>query len=108
MALYGYDVPYSKKAVDVERRAKIFDIISPYCLSQSDLKELSQYPENIREMWLQTFTNSQKVMVMSKLLMYTKDDFLGFFPSKASLPSTDLGQMVGLGPGESILHRYNA
>ena len=107
MAVYGYDVPYTKKPSDVERRAVYFDIISPYCFSKQELKELSGYSEPIRELWLQTFTNSQNMMVRTKLLISTKEWFRRFFPSDGASPKPSLGQQIGLEPGHSILERYN-
>lgn len=106
MALYGYDIPYTKKSSDVERRAKVFDIISPYCFSKQDLTELERYPEPIREMWLQTFSNSQKVMVHSKLLIATKEWFRKFFPSEGASPNLRWGEQIGLVSGQTILDRY--
>jgi hypothetical protein len=107
MALYGYDVPYTKKSSDVERRAKVYDIISPYCFSKQDLRELASYPDHIREMWLQTFTNSQKVMLHSKLLIATKEWFRKFFPSDGASPNIRFGEQIGLANGQTILERYN-
>ena len=107
MALYGYDIPYRKTPTDVDRRSIVFAIIEPYCFSNAELKELREYPPHIIEMWLQTFTNTQNVMVRSKLLISTKEWFLKFFPSQGLSPNLAQGQQIGIAPGQTILDRYN-
>ena len=108
MALYGYDIPSSKKNSDAERRAKVFAIVAPYCLSRSDMRDLATYPETIVELWLQTFTNSQNTMVRGKLLINTKEWFRKYFPPDGASPKHSLGRQIGLEPGQSILERYHA
>jgi len=68
MAEYGFDVPCSRKPGDEMRRRIIFEIVSQYCFSKDDLAEIDSYAPNIQDLWLQTFTNSQSVMLRSKLL----------------------------------------
>lgn len=104
MALYGSDVPNSKKPVDASRREQIFSIVAPYCLSRDDLNAIAEYPDNIKDMWLMTFTNSQSVM-LGKLLTCTKEYFRKYFPSGGASPKTSLGKKIGLDPGQSILDR---
>ena len=53
------------------------------------------------------FTNSQYVMLRSKLLFNTKEYFRRYFPDNGSAPKTSLGKMIGLKPGETVLDRYN-
>lgn len=105
MAQYGFDVPYSKKPTDVARRRTIFDIVSQYCFSKEDITEIESYPQNIRDIWLQTFTNSQSVMVRSNVLKAAKEYFRKYFPDEGAAPRPVLGQKIGLGAGESILDR---
>jgi hypothetical protein len=106
MALYGFHIPHSKKPSDAERRRKVFDIIAPYCLSKSDMREFQMYEESIVEIWLQTFSNSQNTMIKSKLLINTKDWFRKFFPPDGAAPVHSLGKRIGLPSGRSILERY--
>ena len=105
MAVHGFDVPQSKKTPDMKRRREIFDIISPYCFSKSDLEEIMTYPQNIQDLWLQTFTNSQSVMLRTKLLQVSKEYFTVYFPNHGAAPKSRFGQKIGLQSGESILDR---
>ena len=104
MAQYGFDVPCSKKPADVIRCRFIFDIISPYCFSNADIAEIATYSDSIQEMWFQSFTNSQVVMIKSKLLQSAKEHFRTFFPDSA-IPRPSKARKIGLAPGESILDR---
>ena len=105
MAKFGYDVPYQRKPSDAAKRLEIFQIIKPSCFSQQDLHEIEAYPDNIRAMWLTTFTNSQNVMVRSKLLQQAKDYFRRYFPDKGASPKQTYGKRIGLAAGQSILDR---
>jgi len=105
MALYGCNVPGAKKSEDQEARDLIFDIIAPYCLSAEDIEAIDEYPVHIRNLWLTSFTNSQNVMIFSKLLPAVKDQFRTYFSHKGASPKTSVGRKVGLLPGQSILDR---
>jgi len=52
MALYGFNVPNSKKPDDAGRRRRVFEIIKPYVFSKTDYKDLDGYMESIVELWL--------------------------------------------------------
>ena len=106
MALYGFDVPHSKKPSDADRRRIVFDTIKPYVFSKADYKDLDDYKENIVELWLQTFTNSQNTMIKTKLVNNTKDWFRKYFPNDGASPNPTLCKQVGLAHGQSILDRY--
>lgn len=106
MAEYGFDVPCSKKPSDAIRRRHIFDIIAPYCFSRTDMAEIATYSDTIQDLWLQSFTNSQSVMVKSKLLQSAKEYFRTFFPDDSMAPRPSKAKRIGLPPGESILDRY--
>ena len=56
-------------------------------------------------MWLTTFTNSQNVMVLSKVLQQAKDYFRRYFPDKGASPKQLYGKTIGLAVGQSILDR---
>jgi len=105
MAQYGFDVPTSKKPADANRRRIIFDIVSQYCFSGEDILEIETYSPTIQDLWLQTFTNSQSVMMRSKVLQSAKDYFRIYFPDMGAAPKISLGKKVGLSSGESILDR---
>ena len=105
MALYGCNVPGAKKSEDQEARDLIFDIIAPYCLSAEDIEAIDEYPVHIRNLWLTSFTNSQNVMIFSKLLPAVKDQFRTYFPHNGASPKASVGRKVGLLPGQSILDR---
>ena len=105
MAEYGFDVPCSKKTSDVIRRRKIFDIVSPYCFSRAELDEIAKYPDVIQDLWLQSFTNTQSVMVKSKLLQSAKEYFRTFFPDDSCTPRPSKAKRLGLPLGHSILDR---
>jgi hypothetical protein len=105
MAEYGFNVPCSKKPGDAMRRHIIFEIVSQYCLSKEDLVEFESYAPNIQDLWLQTFTNSQSVMLRSKLLQSAKEYFRKYFPNDGAAPRTNLGTKIGLAAGQTILDR---
>jgi hypothetical protein len=107
MAMYGFDVPYSKKPAHAERRKEIFRVVSRYCLSDDDMEEIRKIPESVKDLWLWSFTNSQCVMLRSKLLATTKDYMRRYFPDDGLAPKSSLGKMIGLAPGQTILDRYN-
>ena len=96
MAEYGFDVPCSKKTSDAIRRRHIFDIIAPYCFSRAELAEIATYSDTIQDLWLQSFTNSQSVMVKSKLLQAAKDYFRSFSPEDGAAPRQAKAKRIGL------------
>ena len=105
MALFGCNVPNARKSEDQEARYLIFDIVAPYCLSAEDMTAIDEYPMHIRNLWLSSFTNSQQVMIFSKLLPAVKDHFRTYFPHDGASPKASVGRKVGLLPGQSILDR---
>ena len=108
MARYGFDIPSSKKPVNAIRRSMIFDIVSQYCFSEFDeeIVEIETYSQHIKDVWLQTFTNSQSVMMRSKVLQSAKEYFCKYFPIDGAAPKASLGKKIGLSYRESILDRY--
>lgn len=107
MAEFGIDIPQSRKPEDATRRREIFDIISPYCFTKEDIAEIESYPEHVQDMWLQTFSNSQSVMVRSKVLLAAKEYFRKYFPDNGGFPKASWGQKLGLSLGETVLDRYD-
>ena len=75
-----------------------------YCFSNATIAEIATYSDSIQEMWFQSFTNSQVVMMKSKLLQSAKEHFRTFF-SDSAIPRQSKARKIGLAPGESILDR---
>ena len=105
MALYGYHVPFRKTPEDSARRKVVFDIIAPYCLSKDDMKVVQASSQQQQDLWLESFANSQKVLLHIKLLQTAKNCFRKYFPDGAVSPLRRDGKMVGLEPGQTILDR---
>ena len=105
MALYGCEIPTGKGVEHQKRRDEIFSIVSQYCMSEEDLESYMDYTENIRDLWLMSFTNSQNVMIWAKLMPIAKRHFRSYFPDKGASPRLALGRKIGLQAGQSILDR---
>jgi len=69
---------------------------------------IESHTEQVLDMWFQTFTNSQSVMVRSKVLVAAKEYFYKYFPDNGAAPKPSLGEKIGLSPGQSILDRYDS
>ena len=107
MSLSGADLPLGRSTEDKKMRRAIFDVIAPYIMSAADMLAVQEAGDQIKDLWLETFTNSQKVMINSTLNAEAKAYFDHFFPGKGNIPSVKYANLVGLGPGQSILHRYD-
>ena len=105
MSMYGVDMPMGRTAHDKKMRRDVFDVIHPYVMSEADMAEVAAAGHQVLDLWLETFTNSQKVMIGSTLNAEAKRYFNRFFSSEGNIPSEKYGALVGLGPGQSILHR---
>jgi len=105
MAMYGCEVPTGKGVEHQTRRDDIFSVVAPYCFSTEDMDAYMEYTENIRDLWLMSFTNSQNVMIWAKLMPIAKKYFRIYFPDKGASPRASFGRKVGLEPGQSILDR---
>ena len=105
MAMYGCEIPTGKGVEHQKRGDNIFTIVSQYCMSEEDLEGYMEYTENIRDLWLMSFTNLQNVMIWAKLMPIAKKYFRIYFPDKGASPRASLGRKVGLEPGQSILDR---
>jgi hypothetical protein len=69
------------------------------------MQAVEDYPDNVKDLWFLSFTNSQQVMINSKLVVAVKDHFRSYFPDDGASPKKSLGQKVGLASGQSILDR---
>ena len=105
MAMYGCEIPTGKGVEHQRRRDDIFSIVAQYCLSEEDMEAYMEYSENIRDLWLMSFTNSQNVMIWAKLIPIAKKYFCIYFPDHGAVPKTSLGRKIGLGAGQTILDR---
>ena len=104
MSKCGVNLPMGRSTEDKKMRRAIFDVIAPYIMSAADMLAVQEAGDQIKDLWLETFTNSQKVMINSTLNAEAKAYFDHFFPGKGNIPSVKYANLVGLGPGESILH----
>ena len=105
MSLYGADVPLGFTVADTNRRRKVWEIVAEYVLSEQDISTVRATPQHLVDLWLTTFTNSQKgiianLFVQVKLLMA-----LRFFTTSGSVPSPANAALIGLKPGATILNR---
>ena len=105
MSMCGVDLSMGRSTEDKKMRRAIFDVIAPYIMSAADMLAVQEAGDQIKDLWLETFTNSQKVMINSTLNAEAKAYFDHFFPGKGNIPSVKYANLLGLGPGESILHR---
>ena len=105
MSKCGVNLPMGRSTEDKKMRRKIFDVIAPYIMSPDDMVVVQQAGDQIKDLWLETFTNSQKVMINSTLNAEAKSFCDHFFPGKGNIPSVKYANLLGLKPGHSILHR---
>ena len=63
--------------------------------------EIKTYCPHIQDLWLQTFTNSQSVMMRSKVLQSARE----YFPYDGAALKARLGKKIGPSYGESLLDR---
>ncbi len=75
MSLFGFDVPMGRTTADKKMRRNVFDIIHPYIMSPDDMVVVQEAGDQIKDRWLETFTNSQKVMIHSTLNATAKSYF---------------------------------
>ena len=83
MALHCFDYPGSKSYEDYALREKIFNIIAHCVMSQADIDVVMQSPLTVRQLWLESFSMTQKGMLATKLQTIVKDDvqrFANTFP----------------------------
>ena len=104
LSLYGTDIPTGFTVTDSTRRRKVFEIVAPYVLSEKDISTVRATPQNHVDLWLTTFTNSQKGIVGN---LYNTTKFMArqFFPSSGTVPSKENAAHLGLRPGTTILDR---
>ncbi len=106
MSVASHEIPLGKSTGDIMLRSLIFDIIYPYCLSPEDMKIVNEADHREKNLWLETFTNTQKGIIGTSLLNLAKDEFpSSFFPNNGASPPTFYGKQLGLQPGKSMLER---
>ena len=104
MSMCCVDLPNGRSTEDKKMHRTIFDVIAPYIMSADDRVVKQQAGDQINDIWLETFTNSQRAMISSTLNVEAISFFDRFFPGKGKVPSAKYGTLVGLGSGKSILH----
>ena len=78
--MYGVHIPMGRTTVDKQMRRGVFDIIHPFIMSPDDKVEVQQAEDQFKDIWLEAFTNSQKVMINSTLNAEAKSFFDCLFP----------------------------
>ena len=79
MSVAGHEIPLGKSTGDIMLRNMIFDIIHPYCLSPEDMKIVNEADHREKNLWLETFTNTQKGIIGTSFLNLAKDEFRSSF-----------------------------
>ena len=106
MSVAGHEIPLGKSTGDIMLRSMIFDIIHPYCLSPEDMKVVNEADHRVKNVWLETFTNTQKGIIGTSFLNLAKDEFRSsFFPNNGAYPPSFYGKQLGLPAGKSMLER---
>ena len=75
MSLLGYDVPLGKSAIDKANRREVFEIIHPYIMSPADMEEVEAAGDQVKDLWLESFTATQKGMICTALSYFNKAVF---------------------------------
>ncbi len=109
MSVVGHELPLGKSTEDQILRDRIFNMIAPYCLSTEDMEDLETFSERERDVWLQSFTNTQKGVIFTSLLSNAKEWFRKKkkFPSAGAYPATSYAELLGLPAGHTILERLD-
>ena len=105
MALHGFDVPTGKSTSEIVSRRDIFSIACKYVMSVDDIAAVREYPLHLQDLWLLSFTATQKAMLLVNLQKAAKIEFLKVFPSYAMVQSKLYTELLGLEPGMTILDR---
>ncbi len=70
------------------------------------MKIVNEADRREKNLWLETFTNTQKGIIGTSLLNLAKDEFRAiFFPNNGASPPSFFGKQLGLPPGKSLLER---
>ena len=108
MSVAGMDLPLGKSSKDQLLRERVYNIIAPYCMSKEDMEEVEAFSERERNLWLESFTNTQKGLIFTSLFSNAKDWFRQkYFPSGGAYPASTYANLIGLPPGKSILERLD-
>jgi hypothetical protein len=73
MSVVGHELPLGKSSEDQILRDRIFNLIAPYCLSTEDMEEVETFSRREMDVWLQSFTNTQKGVIFTSLLSNAKE-----------------------------------
>ena len=108
MSVVGHEIPLGKSSEDQILRDRIFNMIAPYCLSTEDMEELETFSKREIDVWLQSFTNTQKGVIFTSLLSNAKELFRKkYFPSAGTCPASANAELLGLPAGHTILERLD-
>ena len=103
MALHCFDYPGSKSNEDHALHEEIFNIIAPCVMSQADIDVAMQSPLTVRQLWSESFSMTQKGMLMTKLQKVVKNVVREYFSSRGTFPRPSYVAAVGLAPSTTIL-----
>jgi hypothetical protein len=106
MSIRGYDIPLGRTTKDNALRQEVFDIIAPYVLS-AEIRMVNETDPHNRNLWFETFTNSQKGVLFTSLNGLAKDYYRkNYFPDNGAYPPVEFASLLGLPSGMSFLVRY--
>jgi hypothetical protein len=105
LSLYGAEIPAGFTAGAAAKRRTIWEIAAPYALSREDMLAVQATSPGLVDLWLTTFTNSLKGILI-KLFRKTKEHVRHYFPDSEYIPKADAAALVGLPSGRNILERY--
>ena len=106
MSLRGADLPLGKTTADQDARQEVYDIICRYVMSEEDMDVVSQEDPQVRALWFETFTNSQKGMFQTSLNSLSKSFCAAtYFPPNGASPLPEYLKLLGLPAGKSFLGR---
>ncbi len=107
MSIVGYDIPLGRTTKDNTLRQEVFDLIAPYVLSAEEIQMVDETDPQIRGLWFETFTNSQKGVLFTSLNALAKEFYRKFyFPDNGTCPPPEFAALLCLPPGMSFLARY--
>ena len=79
-SILGSDVPLGKSAIDKANHRIMFETIHPYTMSPEDMAEITapEAGDQVKDLWLESFTATQKEMIGTTLNYYAKQYFQYF------------------------------
>ncbi len=101
LSLYGADIPVGFTAGAASKRRTIWEIAAPYALTSDDMATVQTTSPGHVDLWLTTFTNSLKGILI-KLFRKTKEHARHYFPDSEYVPKAYAAALVGLPAGRKV------